>query len=88
LLPVGRGAWRASGILRQKAGERGRGEEERWSRSRRLETTAPRVPEETRGWFLGAFASSRFIAAFAVLGAFLSTAALCIYGTFVVIATI
>jgi len=52
------------------------------------ETTAPGVPEETRGWFLGAFASSRFFAAFAVLGAFLSSAALYIYGTFVVVATI
>jgi uncharacterized membrane protein YqhA len=41
-----------------------------------------------RGWFIGVFASGRFFAAFAVIGAFLAAVTLYIYGAFVVIATI
>ena len=48
----------------------------------------PDAPGGIRGWFIGVFASSRFFAAFAVIGAFLASAALYIYGTFVVITTI
>lgn len=45
-------------------------------------------PSGPRGWFLGVFASSRFFAAFAVLGAFLAAVTLYIYGALVVLATI
>lgn len=44
-------------------------------------------PVSIRDSFLGGFASSRFFAAFGVIGAFLGAAALYIYGTFVVVAT-
>lgn len=45
-------------------------------------------PVSIRDSFLSVFASSRFFAAFGVIGAFLGAAALYIYGTFVVVATI
>ncbi len=48
----------------------------------------PEGPSGIRAWFIGVFASSRFFAGFAVIGAFLGAAALYIYGTFVVVATI
>lgn len=48
----------------------------------------PEGPSSIRAWFVGVFASSRFFAAFAVIGAFLAAAALYVYGTLVVIGTI
>jgi uncharacterized membrane protein YqhA len=48
----------------------------------------PAGPSGVRGWFFAAFASGRFFAAFAVIGAFLAAVTLYIYGAFVVIATI
>ena len=51
-------------------------------------TAPPDGPSGIRGWFLGVFASSRFFAAFAVTGAFLASATLYVYGTFVVLTTI
>jgi uncharacterized membrane protein YqhA len=45
----------------------------------------PGVPEREEGWVLRIFSSSRYVAAFAVLGAFLAAVTLYVYGTLVVI---